>query len=161
MTRKTMSRLLKAFLLIAAALAALFFFAFLPFYGSELARCSPEFRWAYWPCQIWAWFFAVPIFAAVFPAWEIFGSIEKSGEAFSRKNAKAFRLLSILAFSDAAIFPLGMLTVAFMGAGSAPLTVLVTPVVIFIAAAVGTACYVMSRLVSDAAALKDENDLTI
>lgn len=161
MTRKTMSRLLKTFLLIAAALAALFFFTFLPFYGHELMRTETEFAWAYWPCQIWAWIFAVPIFAAIFPAWEIFGSIEKTGEAFSHKNAKAFRLLSILAFSDAVIFPLGMITVAFMGAGSAPLTVLVTPVVIFLAAAVGTACYVMSRLVSDAAAIQDENDLTI
>lgn len=161
MTRKTMSRLMKAFLLIAAALAALFFFAFLPFYGHELMRTEPEFAWAYWPCQIWAWLFAVPIFAAVFPAWKIFGSIEKTGEAFSYKNAKAFRFLSILAFSDAVIFPLGMLTLAFMGAGSAALTVLVTPVVIFIAAAVGTACYVMSRLVGEAAEMQDENDLTI
>ncbi len=161
MTRKMMSRLLKAVLLIAAALAALFFFTFLPFYGHELMRTETEFAWAYWPCQIWAWIFALPIFAAVFPAWEIFGSIENAGEAFSRKNAKAFRLLSVLAFSDAIIFPLGMITIAFMGAGSAALTVLVTPVVIFITAAIGLACYVMSRLVGDAAEMQDENDLTI
>ena len=66
-----------------------------------------------------------------------------------------------LAFADALIFPAGMFVLAFMGAGSAPLTIIITPMVIFCCAAVGIVCYVLSRLIGDAAALREENDMTI
>jgi len=54
-----------------------------------------------------------------------------------------------------------MFVLAFMGAGSAPLTIIITPMVIFCCAAVGIVCYVLSRLIGDAAALREENDMTI
>ena len=41
------------------------------------------------------------------------------------------------------------------------LTLVITPLVTFAAAAVGFACYVLSRLVLDAAVLREENDMTI
>ena len=68
MKTKTMSALLRAVLLAAGALLAVFFFLFLPFYGTDTVRAAPEFAWAYWPCLVWAWAFAVPIFWAMVPA---------------------------------------------------------------------------------------------
>ena len=47
------------------------------------------------------------------------------------------------------------------GGGFAALTLVITPLVPFAAAAVGFACYVLSRLVLDAAVLREENDMTI
>lgn len=54
MKTKTMSALLRAVLLAAGALLAVFFFLFLPFYGTDTVRAAPEFAWAYWPCLVWA-----------------------------------------------------------------------------------------------------------
>lgn len=71
------------------------------------------------------------------------------------------RSISRLAFADALVFPVGMLTIGIMGAGSAPLTIVITPMVVFCCAAVGVVCYVLSRLIGDAAALREENDMTI
>lgn len=118
-------------LLAAGLLLVVFFFLFLPFYGQDTVRYAPEFAWAYWPCLIWAWAFAVPIFWAMVPAWRVCGSIAVKGMAFTGKNARDLRTVSRLAFADAVIFPAGMLIVAYLGAGSAPLTLLITPLVTF------------------------------
>ena len=148
-------------LLAAAVLCGIFFLWFLPSYGQEVQQADPEFTWAYWPCLIWAWLFALPIFGAMLPCWRIFGSISAPEGAFTRRNARDMRSISRLAFADALIFPAGMFVLAFMGAGSAPLTIIITPMVIFCCAAVGIVCYVLSRLIGDAAALREENDMTI
>ena len=153
--------LLRAVLLAAGALLAVFFFLFLPFYGTDTVRAAPEFAWAYWPCLVWAWAFAVPVFWAMVPAWRVCGSIAVKGMAFTGKNARDLRTVSRLAFADAVIFPAGMLIVAYLGAGSAPLTLLITPLVTFCCLAAGIVLYVLSRLVADAAALREDNDLTI
>lgn len=148
-------------LLAAAVLCGIFFLWFLPSYGQGVQQADPEFTWAYWPCLIWAWLFALPIFGAMLPCWRIFGSISAPEGAFTRRNARDMRSISRLAFADALIFPAGMFVLGFMGAGSAPLTIVITPMVIFCCAAVGIVCYVLSRLIGDAAALREENDMTI
>ena len=132
-------------------------------YSSLFLGClaAPEFAWAYWPCLVWAWAFAVPVFWAMVPAWRVCGSIAVKGMAFTGKNARDLRTVSRLAFADAVIFPAGMLIVAYLGAGSAPLTLLITPLVTFCCLAAGIVLYVLSRLVADAAALREDNDLTI
>lgn len=53
------------------------------------------------------------------------------------------RTVSRLAFADAVIFPAGMLIVAYLGAGSAPLTLLITPLVTFFCLAAGIVLYVL------------------
>ncbi len=110
---------------------------------------------------MWAWAFAVPVFWALFPCWQVFGSIARKGAAFTRENAARLRLIAYLAFADAVIFPVGMVVIALLGGGFAALTLVITPLVTFAAAAVGFACYVLSRLVLDAAVLREENDMTI
>ena len=161
MNTKTMTTLLRAVLLAAAVLCGIFFLWFLPSYGQGVQQADPEFTWAYWPCLIWAWLFALPIFGAMLPCWRIFGSISAPEGAFTRRNARDMRSISRLAFADALIFPAGMFVLGFMRAGSAPLTIVITPMVIFCCAAVGIVCYVLSRLIGDAAALREENDMTI
>lgn len=117
MNTKTMTTLLRGVLLAAAVLCGIFFLWFLPSYGQEVQQADPEFTWAYWPCLIWAWLFALPIFGAMLPCWRIFGSISAPEGAFTRRNARDMRSISRLAFADALIFPAGMFVLAFMGAG--------------------------------------------
>ena len=161
MKKTTMTRLLHAVLIVAAALAGLMFFWWLPTLGSQMALAEPEYAWAYWPCLIWAWIFALPIFAAIYPAWLVFSSISAPEGACTRLNARCLRAIAILAFADAVIFPAGMVILAFMGAGQPGLTVLVTPAVMFVCAAVGIAALVLSHLVDDAAEMKEDQDLTV
>lgn len=162
MGKKTMTRLLHGALVVAAVLAAGVFFWALPQYGMYLARVeAPEFAYAYWPCLIWAWAFALPLFIAVAPAWRVITSISRPTGAFCRSNVSALRTVAGLAFADGVIFPLGMLVVAAMGAGSPALTVLVTPAVTFVCLAVGLVLLCLSHLVADAVTLREENDLTI
>ena len=153
MKTKTMTNLLRLVLIAAAVLCGVFFFLCLPSYGQEIVQADPEF--------VWAWLFALPIFGAMIPGWRIFGSISAPGGAFTRKNSRDMQRISVLAFADALVFPAGMLTIGLMGAGSAPLTIVITPMVVFCCAAVGVVCYVLSRLIGDAAALREENDMTI
>ena len=161
MKTKTMTTLLHAVLLVAALLGGGFFFAALPAFGRQLAVTEAEFAWAYWPCLIWAWCFAVPIFAALIPAWQVFSSISAPEGAFTRTNARCLRWIAYLAFADGVIFPAGMLIVAALGAGQPGLTLVITPVVMFCCVAVGIAALCLGHLVGDAAELKEDSDLTI
>ena len=67
MKTKTMTNLLRLVLIAAAVLCGVFFFLCLPSYGQEIVQADPEFAWAYWPCLVWAWLFALPIFGAMIP----------------------------------------------------------------------------------------------
>ena len=162
MKKKTMTHLLHVVLIVGAVLLIGVFFIGVPMYGKYMATvAAPEFAYAYWPCLIWAWCFAIPIFAAMLPAWRIFSSISAPEGAFSRANASCFRWIAKLAFADAVIFPVGMLIVGSMGAGSPGLVVLITPAMIFVCVAVGLVMLVLSHLVDEAASLKEDSDLTI
>ncbi|MBE6990048.1 MAG: DUF2975 domain-containing protein [Ruminococcaceae bacterium] len=162
MKKETMTKLLHAVLVVAVLLMAAIFFWAVPQFGLYMAEVeAPEFAYAYWPCLIWAWAFALPIFAAVVPAWRIFTSISAPGGAFTGANARDLRIIAYLAFVDAVIFPVGMVAVGSLGAGSPGLTVIVTPAVMFCCAAVGIAALCLGRLVDDAVRLREENDLTI
>ena len=162
MKKTTMTRLLHAALIVGAVLLAGLFFWAVPMYGKYMATTeAPEFAYAYWPCLIWAWCFAVPIFAALIPAWRVCSSISAPEGAFTRPNARCLCWIAYLSFADAVIFPAGMLIVAALGAGSPGLVVLVTPTVIFSCVAVGIAALCLSHLVDEAAGLKEDSDLTI
>ena len=162
MKKTTMTRLLHGALIVCTLLLAGLFFWAIPTYGAYMATTeAPEFAYAYWPCLIWAWCFAAPIFAAVIPAWRICSSISSEEGAFTRSNARCLRWIAYLAFADAVIFPAGMLIVGAMGAGSPGLVVLVTPTVMLACVAVGIAFLCLACLVDDAAKLKEDSDLTI
>ena len=162
MKKITMTRLLHAVLIVGAVLLAALFFWAVPMYGKYMATTeAPEFAYAYWPCLIWAWCFAAPIFAALIPAWRVCSSISAPEGAFTCSNARCLRWIAYLAFADAVICPAGMLTVGAMGAGSPGLVVMVTPAVMLFCVAVGIAFLCLSYLVDDAAKLREENDLTI
>ena len=162
MRLKNMTQLLKAALAIGAVILCAVFFYFLPEYGRVKATVdAPEFAHVYWPCLIWAWAFALPIFAALIPAWRLCSGIGAPEGAFTRANVRRLRTIAVLAFIDAVIFPLGMVIIGFLGAGSPFLTVILTPTVIFACAAVGLVFLVLSKLLDEAVCLREENALTI
>lgn len=161
MTRKTMTLGLKTITVLLAVLILFFFFVDLPIIGQGMALRTPEYAWAYWPCLIWAWVFMLPILTALIPAWQIFDTIREKGKAFCHENTGRFRLMGRCAMAAGVIFLCGMLIMAFRKAGSAPLVLVVTPLVMLFFLALSFICHVFSHLVEDAAELKEENELTI
>jgi len=161
MTRKTMSNLLRAALLVGGVLCALFFFGFLPFFVQEQIRCELLEQKFFVPVMLFGFVLAVPVFVALFPCWEFFGSLREKGGAFTKRNAEIFKTVSRLALLDTVLFPVGVIVLALIGVGSAPLTVVGIPLGVFAGATVSLVCHVLSRMVGDAAALREENDMTI
>lgn len=161
MSRKKMSVLLRMIIGLVILAAVVFFFLFLPFYGSEMVRCYPEYSWAYYPCLAFAWVFALPLFVTVFPAWQIVGTIKNMGEAFSLSNAKRFLTIAFCLCASGFIFPIGVIILAFLGAGTAPMTLVVSPLVFLGMNSLSFLCYVISRLVKEAAEIREENELTV
>ena len=157
---KRLAALLRTGLIVAALVCAAVFFWFLPELGRGIAKTDPEYAWAFWPCLIFAWLFAVPVFWAMGRMWDVFGRIGR-GAAFCKENAAAMRTVSRLAFFDAVLVPAGIITLALLGVGSPGLMVLAMPLGTMACALVGVMAMALSRLVADAATLQDENDLTV
>ena len=157
---KKLAVLLRIGLVIAALVCAAIFFWFLPELGRGIAAADPEFAWAFWPCLAFAWLFAVPVFWAMALRWAVFGRIGR-GEAFCTANARAMRTAAQLAFFDAVLVPVGVITLGLLGAGSPGLTVILMPAGTMVCAMVGVMALALSRLVADAAALQDDNDWTV
>ena len=86
---KKLAVLLRIGLVIAALVCAAIFFWFLPEQGRGIARIAPEYAWAFWPCLIFAWLFAVPVFWGMALMWKVFGRIGR-GEAFARRRSWRF-----------------------------------------------------------------------
>ena len=149
---KKLAVLLRIGLMIAALVCGAIFFWFLPQLGHGIALADPEYAWAFWPCLIFAWLFAVPVFWAMAALWTVFGRIGR-GDAFCMENARAMATVSRLAFFDAVLVPVGVITLA--------LTVIVMPAGVMVCTLVGVMAMALSRLVADAARLQDESDLTV
>ena len=150
---KKLAVLLRIGLMIAALVCGAIFFWFLPQLGRGIALADPEYAWAFWPCLIFAWLFAVPVFWAMAALWAVFGRIGR-GDAFCAENARAMATVSRLA-------PVGVITLALLGAGSPGMTVIAMPAGVMVCTLVGVMAMALSRLVADAARLQDESDLTV
>ena len=92
--------------------------------------------------------------------WAVFSRIGR-GDAFCMENARAMATVSRLAFSDAVLVPVGVITLALLGAGSPGMTVIAMPAGVMVCTLVGVMAMALSRLVADAARLQDESDLTV
>lgn len=157
---KKLAALLRIGLMIAALVCGTIFFWFLPQLGRGIALADPEYAWAFWPCLIFAWLFAVPVFWAMAALWAVFGRIGR-GDAFCMENARTMATVSRLAFFDAVLVPVGVITLALLGAGSPGMTVIAMPAGVMVCTLVGVMAMALSRLVADAARLQDESDLTV
>lgn len=161
MKRQTMVALLRAIVIILAALCVLLFFVLLPMEGKMTAEVTPEYAWAYWPCLIFAWVFCVPVLGIAVPAWQIFGTLKEKGRAFCHENARRFRIMALCAWAAAVIFAVGVVMLAVAGVGSGPLWFSLTPLLLLGLVSFGFACYAMSRLVRESAEMQEENRLTV
>ena len=160
MDQKKLALWLKIIIIVTALCGIAICGLVLPMVGQSIADSyGGEFDYAFWPCLIFLWIFALPCFAALIIGWRIASNIGR-GRSFCEENAKLISLISILAAADAVFFFVGNV-VLLMFSCNHPGFVLLSLIVTFlgIAISIGMAC--LSHLVRKAASLQEESDLTI
>ena len=71
MKQKEMARWLKVILVTAAVLLALGCFVILPVLGRDTAVTNPDLEYMYYPCLIFFWISAIPVYLAFWKGWII------------------------------------------------------------------------------------------
>ncbi|MCI8360291.1 MAG: DUF2975 domain-containing protein [Clostridiales bacterium] len=130
----------------------------LPFWGQELAA-GGALSGSYWPWLIFLWLTALPCYAVLVYGWKIAGEIERDN-SFCYKNARRLQRVAALAAGDTVFFFAGNLLLLALGR-SHPGVAFLSCLVVFAGIAVSVAATVTSHLVYKAAALREENELTI
>lgn len=161
MGNRSLSRQLKLILALLFIFVFIIFAIIVPQIGSLIRKSNPEYDFAFVPCMIWSWCFAAPILLAFIPAWKIFASVGSKQGCFVKENVKYFKTIAMLAYSDALIFPLGMIAVGLLGASQPGLAVIVTPGVIALTICAGRVFQILAKITEDASVLQAEHDLTV
>ena len=150
---------LKLTVITIGILGAIFFFGALPFVGKWIAELAPEFARAYYPWLILFWITAVPCYMALVLLWRIIKSIDKD-ELFRNVNAARLRTVARLAFADTIIFMVANIVYGFLNINH-PSIFLTSAFVCIIGVAFGICMKALAAFFDKAAALQEENDLTI
>ena len=131
----------------------------LPFWSRELAAGDAALSGLYWPWLIFLWLTALPCYAVLVYGWKIAGEIGRDN-SFCYKNARRLQRVAALAAGDTVFFFAGNLLLLALG-HCHPGVAFLGCLVVFAGVAVAVAATVTSHLVYKAAALREENELTI
>lgn len=159
MSQKGLANSLKAIIIGLAVCGLLIYFYFLPVWGMALVGDFPEYARAYWPWLIILWISAIPCYLVLICGWRVATEIGKDN-SFSDINAQMLKKIALLAAIDSVyIFIVGGVMFALrMSSGIVEILVLF---VVFAGIVMTVAAAALSHLVYKAAAMKEENDLTI
>lgn len=159
MKQKELARYLKAILLLATLIGVWLCVFAAPKLGENVVKQYPECRYLLFPFLAFLWVTAIPVYTALWQAWRIVCNIGND-RSFCEENARRLRTISwscgmvvmMYVFAAAVLLITGWLN-------SAVLIAILLVLFIGISLAVAAAC--LSHLVEKAAALKQENDLTV
>ena len=159
MKQKTLAAWIKAILIGLAVCGALFYAWVIPIFGQSIVRDNPEFSGWFVPWLVFVSVTAGPCYAALVFGWLTARNIGRD-RSFCRENAAYMRVVSILAAADAAYFFVGNVVLWLLGMNH-PGVVIISTVPVFLGVAISVAAAVASHLIGKAAALQEENELTI
>ena len=159
MKQKELSVLLRVVVVLCWCGCALVGGLIVPAMAWETAEMNPDLAYLKWPCLIFFWCALAVVAAALFCAYQIFADIGRD-KSFTAKNARRLRLISHLALTDTVAWLIGTAALAAL-APMHPMFLLGMLGVLVVGAAFTVAASALSHLTLKAAALQDENDLTI
>ena len=161
MSQRKNAKLLQLFSVAVALVGVLFFFWYLPHsiqnWIDTVALGAPG--WLYWALVGRAWLIAVLCYLALGKFWGICTRIGRDN-SFCRENARAMGHISILAFLAAGVIAgvdVWLYFVKLLG----KIQAVGHFFLVFAACGLGVVALALSRLIQNAALLKEENDLTI
>jgi len=159
MSQKSLSRFVKAIIILALCCAAVVYLVLLPARGNELFGNAPSgagMRPVWLTLEALT---AIPVLWALVHAWMVARNIGLD-RSFSEANAGHLKVVSILAAVDGGYYLLLSLVFFFIVPRDA-VTLLAPAVLVMLAAAGSVTAAALSHLVQKAARLQEENDLTI
>lgn len=159
MEQKTFSRWLKGIIIGIGLCGAVVYTAVVPALAEYMLARYPEFSMAVLPWKLFIWCSGIPCFAVLYFAWKIVSDIGLD-RSFTNENAKRLKGVCGLAAGDALFFFSGNVLLLFLNMNH-PGIALASFVVVFIGIAVAVAAAALSHLVTKAAALQEQSDLTI
>ena len=159
MKRTTVAWLLRTVLILALLALLALLLCMIPAYMRHVISALPEISDWYTLALVFSWIVALPVFVALWLLWRVFGTIGDNS-AFCQANAKRLRLIWQLAL--AGLVPV-VAMVIFLLANNVmpPFLSLCFGAAIMVALVAALTCFALSGLVASAAALNEENKLTI
>ena len=160
MQHKKIALVLECLTGFLAFLLSLVAFWFMPLFGRNLALYEvPYLAWLFWPCLVFVWVVCGLGYAALFRFFTVCREIGR-GNSFSQKNARAFRWIGHYAVAAGVLlFAMQVVLIVFELFG-APWLFLFFFLILF-CVCIAVLAYCLSRLIANAADLKEQNDLTI
>lgn len=157
MSQSKLSRLLKVIIIVMGIIGLVFYCYIVPEWGREIAADGRE--GGYLPWIVFLSLTAGPIYAGLTLFWRICSDIERD-RSFTKSNAARMKAVSVLALVDVIYHFTGNIVLAvldmnYTGSMMQSLFIDVVGISVAIAAAV------LAHLVTKAALLKEDSDLTI
>lgn len=159
MKQKELALWLRAVVVIGWIACALLAFPIAPKLAHDAVTDIPELAYLAWPCLALFWLGLIVVAIALWYGWRIFGEIGRDN-SFCRENARRLRVISWLALTDTLLCIVAILALLLLHALH-PGVFLLMLLIAVIGAGLTVAAAALSHLTLKAAAIKDENDLTI
>lgn len=159
MKQKELSIVLKFLVSLAAVMGLVLCFWFAPVLGRMMAETEPRLAYLYWPCLIYIWIACIPVYMALFEAWQIFSNIGKN-RSFIRENVHRLKKITKLSIAEVLLYFLAAVILLMVDLVSFNVFVAIF-IILFASMFVSVCASVLSHLVSKAVELQDESDLTI
>lgn len=157
MSQGKLSRLLKIIIIIMGMIGLVFYCYVEPAWCRDMA--SGEFdRWGV-PWLVFISFTAGPIYAGLVLFWRICSDIQRD-RSFTKANAARLNVISVLAVSDVVYHLTGSVILTILDMNH-PGSLLMTLFIDVVGISVAIAAAVLAHLVTKAAELKEDSDLTI
>lgn len=156
MTQKKLSRWLHAVIIAAAVCVLLVYLWLLPMTLADLSQAYYAGAFLFIPALI---FTGLPILIALAFAWLIAREIGRDN-SFSKKNAEYMKIIAALALGDVIYFQLGVIVFAFVGV-THPSVLIAAFLLDCVGLAISVCAAALSHLILKAAAIREENDLTV
>ena len=159
MKQKELSRWLRSVVIVGWCACGLLSFAVAPYLAYDAVLLAPELAPLKWPCLILFWVAMAVVVVALWHGWKIFGEIGRDN-SFCAENARRLRLISRLALTDTLLCLVPIVLLLFFH-GLHPGVFLLLMLIAAVGAGITVAAAALSHLTMKAAAIQDENDLTV
>lgn len=159
MTQQSLSKWLRGIIIGIAVCGIIIYGGLVPMFGRDLVAEYPEFAYCYYPWLAVLWISAIPCYFVLFNGWKITTEIARDN-SFSLENAHYLKRICMLALADSAYFFIANLALFFLNMNH-PGILLASLLVDFAGVVVAVAAAALSHLVLKAAAIQQENELTI
>lgn len=159
MSQKGFANSIKAAIIGMGICGLVVYFYFLPMWGKTAVAAVPEYTDAYIPWMIFLWITAIPCYLVLVCGWRIATEIGKDN-SFSTVNAKLLKYVAALAAFDTVFLFIGS-SIFYVLNMCTSILMLMALIVSLAGVAIIIVAAAASHLVYKAAAMKEENELTI